>query len=134
MGCPQRREPEPEHGRAQRVALDLQQLPAFLCLRRFCNWLGFGPRHGPWIATVGFGRARLCILERADWRGPLPIPSTSSEANGFPTFADTQWGDPIAMAPAEAARDDSRSKSGDEDEDAESGKKCRRVVGTGGTG
>lgn len=42
--------------------------------------------------------------------GP-PTPSTSSGANGFPTFADTEWGDPIAVALAKA--------------DAEGGKKSK---------
>ena len=61
--------------------------------------------------------------------GPAPsfIPPTPSKTNGFPTFADTHWGDPIAMAVAEAAKGDSRRKSGSED-DAEGGGTTKKLT------
>ncbi|KAH9058216.1 hypothetical protein EDB87DRAFT_1578208 [Lactarius vividus] len=40
--------------------------------------------------------------------GP-PSPSAPSVANGFPTFADTEWGDPIAVALAKEGGKKSRS-------------------------
>ena len=47
-------------------------------------------------------------------RDPVTPSATPSSAKDFPTFADTHWGDPIAMALAAMAKEDSRIKGGKE--------------------
>ena len=58
-------------------------------------------------------------------RAPVIPYVTSMSATGFPTFADTHWGDPIAMALAAEAKEDSRDK-GEKESDEEGGQKATK--------
>jgi hypothetical protein len=70
-----------------------------------------GRRSGTRSATRSDGRSSVS----SNARGGRPAPSTTSSADsGFPTFADTHWGDPIAMALAAAAKDDRLDRGGSE--------------------
>ena len=71
-----------------------------------------GRRSGTRPATRSDGRSSASSNARGP---PTPSTATSSAANGFPTFADTHWGDPIAMALAAAAKEDRRDRSGQEE-------------------
>jgi hypothetical protein len=65
-----------------------------------------GRRSGTRPATRSDGRSSVSSNARG------PASPTSPAASGFPTFADTHWGDPIAMALA--AKEDKRDRGGSE--------------------
>jgi hypothetical protein len=67
-----------------------------------------GRRSGTRPPTRSDGRSSVSSNARG------PASPTSSAASGFPTFADTHWGDPIAMAIADAAKEDSYDRGGSE--------------------
>ena len=72
-------------------------------------------RSGTRPATRSDGRSSV---SSSSVRGAPPassITASSSVGSGFPTFADTHWGDPIAMAMADAAKEGKRDRGRQDD-------------------
>ena len=69
-------------------------------------------RSGTRPATRSDGRSSV---SSSSARGAPPASASSSVGSGFPTFADTHWGDPIAMAMADAAKEGKRDRGRQDD-------------------
>ncbi|KAF8262684.1 hypothetical protein EI94DRAFT_663445 [Lactarius quietus] len=74
-----------------------------------------GPRSGTRPPTTADSRSSVSSGVRA----PITFSAVPSGPKGFPTHADTEWGDPIAKAMAAAAKDKSEEGSGSEEGDGD---------------
>ena len=75
-----------------------------------------GARHSDTRSTTATRSGGRSSVSSSSARGqPAQSITASSTGSGFPTFADTHWGDPIAMAMADAAKESKRDRGRQED-------------------